>query len=159
MTLSAILAFGGARTTHAQQPIPPSPSSPSQPQATIATLQDGATAITRAADQAISQRLAKLLGVLPGVLESQRTNTKLGWGELVIANRISQMTNTPFEQIVQEAQGKTWDVVAQAHNADVPKLLSEARFARGAIDIPAEPRDATQQQQQQPKQSDRHRRH
>jgi hypothetical protein len=144
----------------AQQPQPPStpPSSPTQAPAP-ATLQDASTQLTRAANQMVAQKLAKMLGTLPNVLEDEYNTTKLGWGELVIATRLSQSTGIAFDEIVKEAKsGKTWDAVAQAHSADVARILADAKQTRAAIETAEAPRGEPQQQQQQQPTEKRHRR-
>ena len=47
--------------------------------------------IDRAADRVVAQRLAPPLGMEA----TQRAQAQLGWGDLVIANRLAQATGFP----------------------------------------------------------------
>jgi hypothetical protein len=148
---------GGLGFARAQSP-PPSPSQPpSQSQPAQAMVQDSVTAIDRAADQTVAQRLAKTLGMDASTLQTQRTQTKLGWGDLVIANRLAQATGFSFTKIVDEFQrAKAWEPVVQDHAADLGKLIGDARQARAALEAAEKPKEApardTAADQPQPKQ-------
>jgi len=131
--------------------------SPSPPQPTPATMQDSVAAIDRAADQAVAQRLAKSLGMDASTLQTQRRQTKLGWGDLVIANRLAQATGFSFSKIVEEFQSaKAWEPVVQDHGADLGKLIGDTKQPRAALETAETPRDTTARDtatdQPQPKQ-------
>jgi hypothetical protein len=108
-----------------------------------AVLEDSAAGIDRAADRAVAQRLARPLGMEASTLETQRAQTLLGWGDLVIANRLAQATGFSFTQIVKESQsGKSWEAIAEDHGADRSKLTTDAKRARAALEAPDKPLDA-----------------
>lgn len=141
----------------AQSPPPSQPQPPFQSQPTQATVQDSVTAIDRAADQAVAQRLAKTLGMDASTLQTQRSQTKLGWGDLVVANRLAQATGFSFTKIVDEFQSaKAWEPVVQDHGADLGKLIGDTKQPRAALEAAEKPREApardTATDQPQPKQ-------
>jgi hypothetical protein len=106
-------------------------------------VQDSVTAVDRAADQAVAQRLAKALGMDASTLQMQRTQTKLGWGDLVIANRLAQATGFSFTKIVGEFQSaQAWEPVVQDHGADLTKLIDDTRQARTALEVAEKPKEA-----------------
>ena len=95
-----------------------------------AGLEDSAAGIDRAADRAVAHRLARPLGMEARTLETQRAQTLLGWGDLVLANRLVQATGFSFTQIVNESQsGKSWEAIAEDHM--VPIAASAARTPSG----------------------------
>jgi hypothetical protein len=135
--LAVVTGGLGVDRAHSQPP------SPSQPPPTHAMVQDSVTAIERAADQTVAQRLAKALGMDASTLQAQRAQTKLGWGDLVIANRLAQATGFSFTKIVDEFQSaKAWEPVVQDHGADLAKLIGDARQARAALEAAEKPREA-----------------
>jgi hypothetical protein len=99
--------------------------------------------IDRTADQTVAQRLARSLEMEASTLVTQRAQTKLGWGDLVIANRLAQATGFSFTQIVKERQsGKSWEMIAADHGADPGELTKDAKRARAALEAPDKPLDA-----------------
>ena len=88
----------------------------------------------------VAQRLAQTLHMPANTLQSQRTQTRLDWGDLVIANRLAQSTGLSFDQIVREGQnGKDWDAVAHAHGLDLSKLITDSKQAQSALQAPQGP--------------------
>ena len=145
----AVMAGGLGSAWAQSQPQPQLP--PSQP-----TMQDSVIAVDRAADQAIAQRLAKALGMDASTLQVQRTQTKLGWGDLVIANRLAQATGFSFTKIVDEFQrAKAWEPVVQDHGADLTRLIGDTKQARTALEAAEKPKETprdTAADQPQPRQ-------
>jgi hypothetical protein len=109
----------------------------------LGVFQDAAAGIDRAADQAVAQRLARPLGMEASTLATQRSQTKLAWGDLAIANRLAQSTGFSFTQIVKESQsGKSWEAIADDHGADRAKLTADAKRIRAALEAPEKPLEA-----------------
>jgi hypothetical protein len=90
-----------------------------------ASLDAHAKALSRAAqapegEQVVAAHLSKELGIPTGTLQTQRESTKLGWSELLIANRLAQRTGLSFDQIVSEFRsGKGWGRIAKEHNVNL----------------------------------------
>ncbi len=105
-------------------------------------------AVNRAArtpkgEQAVVRRLSGELGIPAATLQSEREQTKLGWGEIRIANRIAQETGLSFEQVVREFRGgKGWGEIAREHNLSVGKLLRQRKEARAKGQAPVSPAGA-----------------
>lgn len=86
------------------------------------------TARTPEGRQVVAQRLSEDLGISAKTLQAQRQRTGLGWGEILIANRISQRTGMSFDQVVAEFRhGKGWGAIAREHNLSLGKLVSEVK--------------------------------
>ena len=51
------------------------------------------------AEQAVLQRLSQKLGIPAATPQAQRERTRLGWGDLLIANRLAQKTRLTFDQV------------------------------------------------------------
>jgi len=78
--------------------------------------------------------LARQLGIPAHTLMAQRRETGLGWGEILIANRIAQQTGTSFGQVVAEAYtGKGWGEIARSHHLDVGALVREVKVFHGTV--------------------------
>src|SRR5574341_1267800 len=92
------------------------------------------TARTSEGQQVVVQRLSQELGIPAQTLQAQRQQTGLGWGEILIANRLSQKTGTSFDQIVSEFRsGKGWGAIAREHDLKLGKLVSEVSTTHRAI--------------------------
>ncbi len=105
-----------------------------------APLDDQAAAVNRTArtpegERVVADRLSRDLGIPATTLEAQRQQTKLGWGELLIANRLAKTTGMTFDQVVSEFRsGKGWGQIAGEHNVNLGKLVSEVRESRHAAE-------------------------
>jgi hypothetical protein len=105
-----------------------------------APLDDQAAAVNRTAhtpegERVVADRLSRDLGLSATTLEAQRQQTKLGWGELLIANRLAQTTGMTFDQVVSEFRsGKGWGQIAGEHKVNLGKLVSEVRESRQAAE-------------------------
>lgn len=104
-----------------------------------AALHAHATAVNRMAQtpegrQAVVQRLSQDLGLSTATLQSQRQQTGLGWGELLIANRISQRTGMSFDRVVADFRsGRGWGEIARAHDLNLGKLVSDVKASQTAV--------------------------
>ena len=68
-----------------------------------ALLEDSVAGIDRAADRAVAQRLARWAWRRARSRPSA-CRRSLGWGDLVVANRLARATGFSFTQIVTESQ-------------------------------------------------------
>jgi hypothetical protein len=112
--------------------------------ARAASLAERAAAIEGAAEEPDGERvvlghLSRKLGMSAERLRAQRAQTGLGWGDLLIANRLSGETHAPFEALVAELRGgQDWESVARAHGADLERLASDVRTSEEAVEQHAE---------------------
>jgi hypothetical protein len=125
VALSCVLLGAGAA------PAPP-PASP--------TLAERAAAIEGTANEPDGERvvlghLSRKLGMSADVLRAQRAQTGLGWGDLLIANRLALETHTPLETLIAESRaGATWEDIAREHGADVERLGKDVRTSEEAME-------------------------
>lgn len=105
-----------------------------------AKLDEHVSAVNRAAqtpkgEEVVAARLSKELGIPASTLEAQRAQTKLGWGELLIANRLAQKTGLSFDQVVGDFRsGKGWGKIAKEQNVNLGQLVSDVRRAAHAVE-------------------------
>ncbi len=105
-----------------------------------APLDDHAKAINRAAatpegSQQVVEHLSKELNVPAATLRAQREQSKLGWGELSIANRLSQKTGVPVDQLIGEHKsGKGWGAIAKERNVKLGSMVSELKKSDEALE-------------------------
>ena len=96
------------------------------------------TAQTPKGEQVVADRLSQELGMPAAKVQAQREQTKLGWGEILIANRLAQKTGMSFDQVVSEFRsGKGWGKIAQEHNVNLGKLVSEVKESRQSVEAEA----------------------
>ena len=112
-----------------------------------ASLDDHAKAVNRAArtpegEQRVVEHLSQELKVPAATLRAQREQSKLGWGELSIAYRLSQKTGVPVDQLIAEHKsGKGWGAIAKAHNVSLGPLVSEVKKSDQALEARAKKGD------------------
>ena len=104
------------------------------------TLEDRAGAIDRASTlpdgvRVVLGHLSRELELSAETLRADRTKTGLGWGELLIAHRLSRSTGVPVDQIATEFRsGKTWEAIARDHNVDLSALVRLVGHSQGVIE-------------------------
>ena len=104
------------------------------------TLTEYAAAIERASTapdgaRVVVGHISRKLGIPVETLRTQRAQTELGWGDLLIAHRLAKATKLTFEQIAGESRdGKTWEEIAQAHNVDPANLTADLQQTQDAIE-------------------------
>ncbi|HXJ81946.1 MAG TPA: hypothetical protein VMS64_25080 [Candidatus Methylomirabilis sp.] len=92
------------------------------------TLEDRAVAIEHVSTQPDGARvvighLSRKLHIPTDELQTQRKQTGLGWGELLIANRISKMGGLTVDQVVAEFRGgHDWEAIAREHHVNLDEL-------------------------------------
>lgn len=108
------------------------------------SLEERAAAIERASmgpdgSRVVLGHISRKLGIPVETLRAQREQTGLGWGELLIAHRLSRETRLPFSEVVTELQsGKGWAQVATQHNVDLGRLIADVRPSQEVIEQRAE---------------------
>jgi hypothetical protein len=69
--------------------------------------------------------ISRELGITVDTLREQRKETGLGWGDLLVAHRISREGKAPLDQVVAEFRdGKSWEEVARGRKVDLDKLTA-----------------------------------
>ncbi len=108
------------------------------------TLEERAAAIERASkgsdgDRVVVGHLSRELRLPVETLRTQRTQTGLGWGDLLIANRLSGRKGLTFDQIVVEFRGgKGWGEIARDQKVDPGRLLGDVQRSQEVIEQRAE---------------------
>src|SRR5205823_11121235 len=119
-------------------PPPPAVAEPSPP------LAERAAAIEAAAEEPDGERvvlghLSRTLGMSAEALRAQRAQTGLGWGDLLIANRLSREPPAPFVTLVAGMRSSQhWESVARAHCTHPERLANDVRTAAATAEQDAE---------------------
>ncbi len=110
------------------------------------TLEERAAAIERASTapdgtRVVVGHISRELRIPVETLRTQRTQTGLGWGEILIANRLAKGTGLTFDQIVAEFRsGKGWGDIARDHTLDLDRLMSAVQRSQEVVEQRAEDR-------------------
>ena len=110
------------------------------------TLEELAAAIDRVrtgpdGERVVAGHISRKLAVSVAVLRAQQAQTKLGWGELLIANLLSKATKLTLDQVVAEFRsGKGWADLAHHHNVGLDELIAEVRQSQQAMEQRSEDR-------------------
>ncbi len=92
-------------------------------------------------ERVVIGHISRKLGVSAEALRAQGTRNRLGWGDLLIANLLSQATKLTVDQVVAELRnGKGWADVARDHNVDVDRLTKDVQASQQAMAQRAEDR-------------------
>jgi hypothetical protein len=109
------------------------------------TLEELAAAIERVrtgpdGERVVVGHISRKLAVSVEVLRAQHAQTRLGWGEVLIANLLSQATKLTVDQVVAEFRGgKRWAVIAHNHNVNLDQLINEVRHKSDPISLDISP--------------------
>jgi hypothetical protein len=69
--------------------------------------------------------ISRELGITVDTLREQRKETGLGWGDLLIAHRISREGKAPLDVVITDfREGKSWEEVARDRKVDLEKLTA-----------------------------------
>jgi hypothetical protein len=104
------------------------------------TLEGRAAAIERVSTQFDGARvvighISRKLRMPSDTLQAQRKQTGLGWGELLIANRLSKEKELTFAQVVAEFRsGKSWEQIARDHRVDLERLRDDVRRSQEVVE-------------------------
>lgn len=104
------------------------------------TLEQRAAAIDRAAtepdgDRVVVGHMSRTLHLSVEKLRTQRAQTGLGWGALLIVDLLSARGGLTLEQVVDEyGAGKDWEAVAHDHGVDLVTLSRDVRTSQDAVE-------------------------
>ena len=110
------------------------------------TLEELAAAIERVrtgpdGDRVVVGHISRKLGLSVEVLRTQQAQTRLGWGELLIANLLSQATKLTVDKVVAEFRGGVgWADIARHHKANLDQLINDVQQSQRAMEQRAEDR-------------------
>ncbi len=110
------------------------------------TLEELATAIEGVrtgpdGERIVVGHISRKLAVSVEALRAQRAQTRLGWGELLIANLLSKATKLTVDEVVAEFRsGKGWADIAHHHNGGLDQLIKDVQQSQQAIEQRAEDR-------------------
>jgi len=80
------------------------------------------------ANPRVFESLSKQLGVPVQTLKAQQQNTKLGYGNLFIANALARETGKTFDQVASEFKaGGGWAGVGKQRDTNLGKILNDMR--------------------------------
>jgi predicted GIY-YIG superfamily endonuclease len=97
------------------------------------------TAKTPEGEQRVVEHLSRELNVPAATLRAQREQSKLGWGELAIAYRLSQETKIPVDQLIAEHKsGKGWGQIARENKLKLGPILSKVKKSSQALEAEAD---------------------
>jgi hypothetical protein len=121
------------------------------------TLEDRAAAIERVSTERDGGRvvlghLSRKLHMPVDDLRTQREQTGLGWGELLIANLVSKASGLTVDQVAGEFRGgMTWEEIALAHHVNVDKLVVDVASTQEIVEDREEDRAPTVTQKEGPR--------
>jgi hypothetical protein len=110
------------------------------------TLAERAAVIDAASREVDGERvvlghISRHLGLPVDALRAERAQSGLGWGDVLIANRISGRSGVPYDQVVVEFRaGKAWEEIAREHGVDVDKLSADVARSEDEIEERSEDR-------------------
>lgn len=104
------------------------------------TLADRAAAIERVLTEREGYRvvvghISRVLVLSVDTLRAEQAQTGLGWGQILIAHRISGEAKVGFDQIVAGFKsGKSWEDLARTHNVDLEKLAAVIQQSQSLVE-------------------------
>jgi hypothetical protein len=85
--------------------------------------------------------ISRELGIPVDTLREQRKMTGLGWGDLLIAYRLSREAKAGLEQVVTEFRdGKAWEEVARDYKVEVDRLSAAVERSQLIVERRSEDR-------------------
>lgn len=92
-------------------------------------------------DRVVLGHLSRLLRISAERLRTERARTGLGWGELMIAHRLSREAGTAVESVIDEFRaGRSWAEIARGRKVDVGKLMRDVQRSQEAVEQRTEDR-------------------
>lgn len=110
------------------------------------TLDERAAAIERASkapdgERVVLGHISRKLQLPSEALRKQRAETKLGWGDILVANLVSRATRLTFDEVIAEfRRGKGWEELARVHHVDADQLANEMQHSQDLVEQRAEDR-------------------
>ncbi len=88
----------------------------------------------------VLEQISQQTKVPVSVLEDQKAKTRLGYGELFIANSLANATGKTFDQIAGlKASGQGWGKIAADNKVNLGDVVSKAKQASDAAQPPSHP--------------------
>jgi hypothetical protein len=88
----------------------------------------------REAEPRVLTTISTETGVPVEVLRTQRSQSRLGYGELLIANSLASATGRTFDEIVaRRTSGEGWGRIAKDYNVKLGPIVSRAHHAGEAL--------------------------
>lgn len=104
------------------------------------TLGERAAAIEQASrapdgERVVAGHVSRALQLSVETLRTERLQTGLGWGELLIAHRLAKEGRLAFDAVVAEFRhGKTWEQIALDHTVNMDKLGKEIQGSQEMVE-------------------------
>jgi len=108
------------------------------------TLQERAAAIEQASkardgERVVVGHISRALRLSAETLRTERAQTGLSWGELLIAHRLAKESGLGLASIVAEFRsGRSWEEIASAHAVNLEKLRREVQTSQEMVEQRAE---------------------
>lgn len=103
-------------------------------------LEDRAAAIERVAREPDGERIvaghvSRALGLSVETLRADRARTRLSWGQIYVAHRLSRAARLTLDQVVAEFQnGKAWEQIATDHDVNLAGLASDLERSQELVE-------------------------
>lgn len=104
------------------------------------TLGERAAAIEQASkapdgERVVAGHVSRALHLSVETLRTERLQTGLGWGELLVAHLVAKQGKFPFGTAVTEFRsGKTWEQIARDHAVNMDKLGQEVQGSQEMVE-------------------------
>lgn len=92
-----------------------------------------ALAKTPADQKLVLSAIGQQTRIPEATLQSQMNQTKLSYGDLLVANTIAQTTKQKLDAVVAQKEGKDWSTVASEHKVDLSGITARLRNATKAV--------------------------
>ena len=92
-----------------------------------------ALAKTPADQKLVLSAIAQQTRIPDATLQSQMNQTKLSYGDLLVANTIAQTTKQKLDAVIAQKQGKDWSAVASEHKVESSGITARLRNATKAV--------------------------
>jgi hypothetical protein len=90
-------------------------------------------------ERVVVGHISRKLELSVDTLRTQRAQTTLSWGDLLIANLLSKSTKVSVDALAAELKsGAKWEDIARRHNARLDELISEVRLSQQSMEQRAE---------------------
>lgn len=88
---------------------------------------------TPADQQLVLSAVGQQTRIPEATLQSQMNQTKLSYGDLLVANTIAQTTKQKLDAVIAQKQGKDWSAVASEHKVDTSGITARLKNATKAV--------------------------
>lgn len=92
-----------------------------------------ARAKTPADQKLLLSAISQQTKIPEATLQSQMNQTKLGYGELLVANSIAQSSKQKLDGVIAQKQGKDWSALASELKIDSSNIVARLRNANKMV--------------------------